>query len=367
MENLNNNFSNSDNLLGSKENLKFLKNELDNSKQILDKLLTEKETFNPKSKEISEHKVTENLHGVSNDNNNFKEDEKQNKSRKHDIDSCKKTLILNIWKYLHNNILLKSDIGNKTSKKNKVIMQISKKLELEMMKKTALELYEEYYNIKEKYFFKKLIKEKKFETELNEALSKRFEEYFVEYRESEDFFKDAIKSCKKDSLKLNRYLLLARRYKNYLLKSTKVSVENIEDDEGLSDKFIQKCNELIPNNESNNNITKNSTNSQNNNLNVQFSSPKKEGIDENNFDKNEINLKNKGKDSTAEELIELIENLPIEEQEKVNDHILQKITKNESICPKNKDSPEPNKIFQLDPDSFFNIKDSPEPNIPDSD
>ena len=79
--------------------------------------------------------------------------------------------------------------------------------------------------------------------EIITALSKIFQEYFIDYRK------------RKDTLKMINYLMLAKCYSNYLLKPTKTSLNDLEEDEGLSDQFIQKLNELIISNSESNNAS----------------------------------------------------------------------------------------------------------------
>ena len=346
---MNNNLSQTINselrLLGSKKkkNLKNIKKaagkfkgktfqKIKKIKNSSDLLTTEKESS--KLKEIIDYKGAENLnddshikHFNQNDEENdyfkFPSNEsvnnKQTKRRKHDIDSNKKLLKRLTWNYLYEIIIALSSIKNIKPINMKIKNETKKRFDSEMMKKTIKVLFLEHYNLEESFILKSKYKGIN-DSQIITALSKSFREYFNDYRNSKAFFTDAKKSCSEDSVKLTEYLKLAKSYSNYLLNPKKTSLNQLDDDEGLSKELISEFNEMInPTSKSSNNSTKVSINSQDSNLNSLFSCPKEE-IDNNNFEmgENEMKIENNEEMWNAEKIFQMVEKLAIGEKEKFN-------------------------------------------------
>ena len=187
--------------------------------------------------------------------NIFKIDKKLKKSkkssRKYDCDSIKKTIKTNLWTYINKKMLEIIKIDKiKTENSTKFKTETTRNFDQNLFESKIKDIYKEYYDIDESYFQKKIEKNYINKTELekkecsqkvNRFLDRTLKEAFIEYRKSDDFLKDLLKSSKSDYLKLEKCFMLAIRYLNYLYSNEqKCQVKKIFPDEGVSDKYIEE-------------------------------------------------------------------------------------------------------------------------------
>jgi hypothetical protein len=186
------------------------------------------------------------------------------KRRIYDIDSNKKLLRKNIWNYIQNEIWLLSDVQNIKSLDSEIKHKTKKEFEKNLMDTPIKDLYKAYYNINIEYMIQKIesgqkptkktkknteeelnspysnLKKTQKEKILRELLDKTFKDFFVMYRNSDQFWKDAEEDCSDDSQKLLNYLKIARKFINYVNISDKVNLDSLNEDSDLSEKFTQK-------------------------------------------------------------------------------------------------------------------------------
>jgi len=185
------------------------------------------------------------------------------KKRKYDIDSNKKHLRKNVWNYIVKVICSLSNVENVKSQNNDIKNNTKKDFEKDLMDTKVKNLYETYYNINIEFIIGKIESQQK-ETKktkntkevknspyehldknekekiLREFLEKTFKDFFIIYRNSDQFWKDALEDCENDSLKLMKYLNIARKFVNYVNIPVKVSLELVEEDSDLSEEFRQE-------------------------------------------------------------------------------------------------------------------------------
>jgi len=182
------------------------------------------------------------------------------KRRVYEIDSNKKLLRKNVWNYIQKLIFKLASIANikPTQKSNPIKHNTKKAFEEDLIKKTIAELYSRHYGLDLEQILKNvtsedenkvssLIQKKINLGKLKEILNKTFGEYLIEYRNSDQFMTDAEKNCGNDKRKLFFYLLLARKYKNYVNHHEKVNLDKIEDDAGISIERIRQFDEKMNN------------------------------------------------------------------------------------------------------------------------
>ena len=216
-----------------------------------------------------------NLKQLNNDlkkNNSLKKIKRINKYRKYDVDSMKKLLKKNLWNNVHKKVSEFSKISHVKSKDKDFKTKTLKSFEVGLLRKTISTIYKDNYDLDEEDFKKKMIENKPF-NQLKMLLDKSLGDYFKVYRNSLEFFSDAVTSAKGDYVKLKKYLKLGRCYLTYLQKEKHTNLENTKDDPDLTDQFHKKYEHYI----NNNNIIKTNHNSSTNDVipTCKVSKPKK--------------------------------------------------------------------------------------------
>jgi len=191
------------------------------------------------------------------------------KRRIYDIDSNKKLLRKNIWNYIENQIFQLSYIKNIKSVDNHIKHNTKKDFEKKLMDSQIKKLYEKHYNIKVEYILERIdmnkdqqTKKDKKENILNyDYLSKQekknvligllnrtFQDFFIEYRNSELFWKEAKEDCESDNKKLLNYIKMSRKFINYVNNQEKANLTKIDDDTDLSEDFLKNYASILSKN-----------------------------------------------------------------------------------------------------------------------
>lgn len=179
--------------------------------------------------------------------NSLKEKKRLNKYRKYDVDSMKKLLKKNLWNNLHKKVSEYAQISHVKSKEKDFKTKTLKKFEVKLLKNTIATIYKDYYDLDEDDFKKKMIENKQY-PQVKFILDKTLEDYFKEYRNSLEFFSDAVTSSKGDFVKLKKYLKLGKCYLTYLQKEKHTNLENTKDDPDLTSEFYNNYEIYINNN-----------------------------------------------------------------------------------------------------------------------
>jgi len=180
-------------------------------------------------------------------NNSLKKIKRINKYRKYDVDSMKKLLKKNLWNNVHKKVSEYAQISHVRSKHKDFKTKTLKKFEVGLLRKTIATIYKDNYDLDEEDFKKKMIENKPFNL-VKMLLDKSLEDYFKEYRNSLEFFSDAVTSAKGDYVKLKKYLKLGKCYLTYLQKEKHTNLENTRDDPDLTIEFHKNYEHYINNN-----------------------------------------------------------------------------------------------------------------------
>ena len=185
---------------------------------------------------------------------------KENKSRKYDYDSIKKSLVKNLWYYVLEQINLMLNLPKIISSNSNNFKSFkTKEKDKENFNLKVLDLLQKYLGIDEEDLKKQIskkfkeikeenlrnIKENENYLNLEQFLSKELNQVFNEYRLTDNFFKDALKDSKNDKLKLTKYLTLSKKFINYLNLEGKLMIKVIPDDSNLTDEFYRKYKEAL--------------------------------------------------------------------------------------------------------------------------
>jgi len=167
------------------------------------------------------------------------------KRRKYDIDSNKKLLKKLFWNHIMNGLCTITDIKNIKQINDNIKHLTQKDFDRELMSKTILNAYSDFYKQDYNFLKKNLNTEKYEESHLIWYVNRTLMEMLIIFRNSEKFLYLAQVSAKNDNKKLKNFIILSKCFFNYLKSSEKKVLKNYENDTNIDNIQLNKFEEII--------------------------------------------------------------------------------------------------------------------------